>query len=383
MIYRIPLLARHDLEVLELIETHRQQLRHHVSQSPTRWQGSLRRSTLARALRGSNSIEGYDANLDQAAIIVDDEKPETLEEETYRALVGYRNSMTYILRMHDDPYFRVDAQVIRSIHFMMLNYDLTKMPGQWRPGHVFVVQEPSGETVYEGPEAELVPELVDALVAQLSDNATNSPLVRGAMAHLNLVMIHPFKDGNGRMARALQTLVIARGGILNPVFCSIEEWLGRNTSAYYDILAQTGKGRWSPQHDALPWIRFCLRAHYQQGATLLRRNREMGAVWNEVTNLISRHSLPPRSDSALVEAAFGFRIRNSRYRSETEVSDVVATRDLKRLCEAGLLVPVGDKRGRHYVGSDTLIAIRRRMSETRRVQDPYELVHRSEEPLLL
>ena len=62
---------------------------------------------------------------------------------------------------------------------------------------------------------------------------------------------------------------------------------------------------------------------------------------------------------------------------------MVATRDLKRLCEAGLLVPVGDKRGRHYVGSDTLIAIKRRMSETRRVQDPYELVHRSEEPLLL
>ena len=379
MIYATPHLNDQDQAVLALIEQHRQQLRHHVAQSPTRWGGSLRRNTLARALRGSNSIEGYDANLDQAAEIIDDEKPETIEEETYRALVGYRNSMTYILRMHDDPYFKVDPGIIRSIHFMMLNYDLTKMPGQWRPGHVYVVHEPTGETVYEGPDSDLVPHLIDGLVDQLSDNKTNSPLVRGAMAHLNLVMIHPFKDGNGRMARALQTLVIARDGILNPVFCSIEEWLGRNTNAYYQILAETGKGQWNPHHDALPWVRFCLLAHYQQGATLLRRNREMGSVWEEIIRLIERYSLPPRSETALVEAAFGFRVRNSRYRQESEVSDVVASRDLKRLCEAGLLIPVGDKRGRHYIASASLSGLRQKFSEARKAENPYDLVHKDEQ----
>ena len=46
--------------------------------------------------------------------------------------------------------------------------------------------------------------------------------IQAGMAHLNLVMIHPFRDGNGRMARCLQSLVLARGGILNPVFISIE-----------------------------------------------------------------------------------------------------------------------------------------------------------------
>ncbi len=62
------------------------------------------------------------------------------------------------------------------------------------------------------------------------------------MAHLNLTMIHPFKDGNGRMARALQTLVLSREGIVSPVFSSIEEWLGKNTLPYYNILAETGEG---------------------------------------------------------------------------------------------------------------------------------------------
>jgi Fic family protein len=49
------------------------------------------------------------------------------------------------------------------------------------------------------------------------------------MAHLNLVMIHPFRDGNGRMARCLQSVVLAREGVLSPVFMSVEEYLGRNT----------------------------------------------------------------------------------------------------------------------------------------------------------
>ena len=52
------------------------------------------------------------------------------------------------------------------------------------------------------------------------------------MAHLNLAMIHPFSDGNGRLARCLQTLLLAREQIVSPVFSSIEEYLGQNTQAY-------------------------------------------------------------------------------------------------------------------------------------------------------
>ncbi len=376
MIYAIPKLEPYDHKALELLKAQREQLRFHVARSPNRWIGSLRRAAAARALRGSNSIEGYNAELDQAAVIVDDEKPETLEEETYKALVGYRTSMTYILRMHDDPHFALDAQVIRSIHFMMLSYDLTKLPGQWRTGSIFVVQEPSGETVYEGPDANIVASLVEDLEQQLAGQELGvDPLVIGAMAHLNLAMIHPFKDGNGRMSRALQTLIISRNGMLSPVFCSIEEWLGRNTQAYYNILAEVGQGKWNPHHNALPWVRFCLRAHYQQAATLMRRISETGAIWGDVVKLIERHSLHTRSETSLVEAALGFTIRNSRYRQEGDISDVVASRDLKKLCEIGLLIPVGDKRGRHYIASSGLAELRKKHAQPRREEDLYDLVH--------
>jgi Fic family protein len=374
MIYAYPTLDATDHAVLGMIQEQRNLLRYQVSQNPGRWSGFLRRNTLARALQGSNSIEGYNANLAEAQAVVDDERPETLEDETLSALIGYRTAMTYVLRVHDDPYAEVNAQFIRGLHYMMLSYDLTKHPGQWRPGAIFVVRDPDGDVVYEGPDAADVPGLIGELVDQITGLENADSTVLAAMAHLNLTMIHPFKDGNGRMSRALQTLVLARDGILSPVFCSIEEWLGRNTEGYYATLAEVGQGRWNPRNSALPWVRFCLVAHYQQAATLMRRNNEFARVWAEIERVRGGFHLPDRMDAALMDATYGYKVRNNRYRTDNDISDVVASRDLKRLCDVGLLEPVGEKRGRYYIAAQPLIDIRQRLRDRTRAGNPYDLI---------
>lgn len=376
MIHEYPTLEAIDQDVLAMIREQRRLLRHQVGQNPLRWNGFLRKNTIARALQGSNSIEGINANLDEAFAIIDDERPETLEEETIRALEGYRQAMTYIVRIHDDPHTKVGTQFIRTLHYMMINYDMSKLPGQWRPGPIYVVHEGTGEAVYEGPPAEDIPPLMEALVEQLhSASDVDSSTVLGAMAHLNLAMIHPFKDGNGRMARALQTLVISQNGISSPTFCSIEEWLGRNTQAYYDILKEVGQGSWHPRNSALPWVRFCLRAHYQQAATLMKRNAHIGRVWGEISQLSRQYGLNERMEGPLLEAAFGHKIRNNnRYREDGNISDAVAGRDLKRLCDIELLEPVGDKRGRYYIASQALREIFLRTRDARQAGDPYLIV---------
>ena len=373
MIYQIPQLQQVDLDVMGMIHTQRQELRYMVGQNTVRWTGSLRRNTFARAVQGSNSIEGYNANLADAVEIIDDEKPENVTEETVRALVGYRNAMTYILRIHDDPHSEINEQFIRSLHFVMLSYDMTKLPGQWRRGPVYVVREGNNEKVYEGPDSDKVPELASELVRQMSESGSIDVMVRGAITHLNLTMIHPFKDGNGRMARALQTLLLTKEGVVSPIFCSIEEWLGRNPQAYYDILALTGKGTWSPGNDSLPWVRFCFHAHYQQAFTLVRRNNEIGRIWEQVTKIIKDNGLPERMETPLIDAALGYRIRNNRYRAEFDISDVVASRDLKRLCELELLSPIGEKRGRYYLAADKLKQIRITSRDSARSGNPYEI----------
>ena len=372
-IYRSPNLEQIDLKVLSMIGSQRDALKTFVGSAPRRWFGSLRRSTLARAIQGSNSIEGYHASLDDAMAVVEDEPVVDEKTETARAIKGYREALTYICQAAQDPYFEYSTQFLKSLHFMMIGFDLSKFPGQWRPGAVFVANSKTEEIVYVAPDRELVNGLIGELIFYLAHGNNDPPIIKAAMAHLNLTMIHPFKDGNGRMARALQTLVIALGGSVHPAFSSIEEWLGENTPEYYQVLAEVGQGKWSPERSPLPWIRFCLKAHFQQAARLLRRNDEYERLFEKIVALASQHALPERTQMVLFDAALGFRITNGRHRADAGLSEVVASRDLKKLSDKGLLKPFGEKRGRFYQGGDELRSARAATRFPRAVMDPYQI----------
>jgi len=374
MLYRTPKLDEPETEVVDSIESLRKRLSRQIGGSPRRWYGMLRRNALARAIQGSNSIEGYNVSVEDAIAAAEGEEPLETDAATWAEIVGYRNAMTYVLQLSDDQHFAFTSGLLRSFHFMMLQHDLTKNPGRWRPGAIFVRNDERGEIVYEGPDVDLVPQLMTDLVVWLRKGDPKAPaIVRAAMAHLNLVMIHPYSDGNGRMARCLQTLVLAREGILAPHFCSIEEYLGRNTQAYYDVLGAVGAGSWHPERDARPWLRFVLTAHYRQAQTLLRRVRESERVWDSLEKIVADRGLPDRTICALYDATFGFRVRNSTYRPAAEVSENVASRDLTRLVEVKLLVPKGEKRGRYYTASPLIRNVRERASEPRRlVDDPFD-----------
>ncbi|MBX3117049.1 MAG: Fic family protein [Cryobacterium sp.] len=359
-LFRAPKLDDREQQVLAQVGEIKKQLRNMLYE-PRRWSGALRRMTFARNIQGSNSIEGYDARLDDAAAVALGEEPLSTDTETTLVLSGYRSAMTYVLQLVQEPDLAVSEDLVKSLHFMMTNYSLEDRPGRWRVGPGFVQREQTGEIVHEGAEATAVPRLMSAVVREI--NAQSEPaIIRAAMVHLNLVMIHPFKDGNGRMARCLQSLVLAADGTLAPVFMSVEEYLGRNTQAYYDVLAEVGGGTWQPQRDARPWIRFMLTAHLRQAETHARRVQSSERVWIEITNLVGKTQVAERAMPVLFDAVFGYRIRRSTYlatlaENDDRVSEQTATRDLQALTEAGLLQPKGDRRGRYYLADGPLLQI--------------------------
>ncbi|MDQ2910131.1 MAG: Fic family protein [Actinomycetota bacterium] len=375
-----------DLRVIELIDALREEMKSRVGET-RRWSGSLRRMLEARAVQASNSIEGYNATLSDVVATADGEQPMEADEATRQALIGYREAMTYVLQLSQDGAVVVDEGLLKSLHFMMLKHDLSKNPGRWRPGAIYVRREGTGEIVYEGPSPNNVPTLIESALGEL-ENAEAPALVRAAMAHLNLMMIHPFSDGNGRMARCLQTLVLAREQIVAPVFSSIEEYLGRNTGAYYDIFARTGEGKWSPTNDARPWVRFCLTAHYRQAKSVLRRVQAFEAMWQIALELAREHRLPERCVGPISEAAYGLRVRRATYVANVEITygeripDLTASRDLKALVNAGLFDPIGDTKGRYYLATDRLKGAWERARNTRPphdTDDPYDLVARADQ----
>jgi Fic family protein len=278
-----------------------------------------------------------------------------------------------------DPDLEVTEQLIKSLHFMMTSYQMDNRPGLWRRGPVFVQREDTGEVVHEGADIDRVPSLMAAVVEAMNNNA-GDPIVRAAMVHLNLAMIHPFRDGNGRMARCLQTLVLATDGVLTPVFASIEEYLGRNTPAYYAVLGKVGGGSWQPDRDARAWLRFTLTAHLRQARTLQNRVRASAQMWTDLEGLVYWARVPERTVSLLFDASYGFRVRRLTYIAALKdggegISDNTATRDFKALVDAGLLDPHGDKRGRYYTAAQPLRDIRDRARATqapRDNSDPFE-----------
>lgn len=371
MIFACPTLPTEYVEVIQKIDVLRTQLRYQTSDNRRSWTGLLRRSTFARGIQGSNSIEGYNVSEGDAVAAVDEEEPFDADADTWAAISGYRAALSYVLQLSDDPFYVHNEGTIRSLHYMMISYDTRKHPGRWRPGAVWVKHEPSGEVVYEGPDVQLVPGLMAELIASLNAPSEQPAMVRAAMAHLNLVMIHPFLDGNGRMARALQTMVLAREGILDPVFSSIEEYLGRYTLDYYAVLGEVGKGAWHPEYSALPWIRFCLVAHYRQAETILRRVKEIERLWNLMETELAALGLNSRMMNAVSDAAFGYKVRNSSYRKLADISDEVASKDLRTLVERGFLTAQGERRGRYYVASPRLRDITMSVREKRIQTDPF------------
>jgi Fic family protein len=354
-LFHSPDLCSAELSVIEQIDALRSALRYATERS-VRWSGSLSRAMRARAVLGSNSIEGYDVPPEEGLVALHGEEPAGTPSETWLAITGYRHAMTYVLQLADDPHFEWSKDLIRSMQYMMLSYDLRKNPGRWRPGTMYVRNEQRQEIVYEAPPADAVPQLMEEFVESLKDETEHS-FVRAAMAHLNLVMIHPFSDGNGRMARCLQTLCLAREGVIEQQFCSIEEWLGRHTAEYYEVLADVGHGSWHPENDTRPWIRFTLRAHFQQAELLRVRAERTSAIWSQLEDLVSSKGLPDRAIYALFDATVGFRVRNATYRSNADVSEQVASRDLKSMVDAGLLMAIGEARGRSYSRSSDLLEL--------------------------
>jgi len=361
MIFQTPPMSFEESAALSKIDELRRQLRFQVAQ-PRRWVGQVRRVLGARAIQGSNSIEGYDVSVEDALAAIGGDEPTDAGAEDWNAVSGYRRAMTYVLQLAQDEHFEYTPQILRSLHFMMTEYTLDASPGLWRPGPIWIRNDATGDIVYEGPPHDEVPELIKELTRDLSSDEQTHVLIKAAMAHLNLVMIHPFRDGNGRMSRCLQTLVLARDQILAPQFSSIEEYLGRNTQSYYRVLQQVGGENWAPQHDARPWIRYCLEAHFIQASSVLRRVEESGAIWTQLEAICTEKHLPPRTLGALFDATVGMRVRNASYRTAVkiggeEITNQGATDDLRAMVDAELLQRFGARRGTYYRAGQRLTAI--------------------------
>jgi Fic/DOC family len=320
-----------------------------------RWLGTLRRLVKASSVESSTSIEGFSVPQDEAIAIVGGDETASPYDENRMAVACYSQALDHVGVMAGDPAFRWIDRVILDLHFDACSFQRDKGPGRWRTGAVGVTGS-GGRLIYDAPDADQVPSLMAEVVDWLEHGDLDAhAVVRAAMAHLHVVSVHPFRDGNGRIARVVQSLVLAREGLLSPEFGSIEEYLGGHTAEYYRVLQEVQAGRYQPDRDASAWVSFCVDAHLAQARQRLDQIEQAGARWSYLERLAKERGWPDRLVIALEQSLVGGTDR-TLYANEADVSAASATSDLRRLVDAGLIKQQGRGRSTRYHASDQLRA---------------------------
>jgi Fic family protein len=318
------------------------------------WLGSLRRQWRASSAESSIEIEGFHVPADEMLAVAGGNEPLDPQDEDRMALSSYARAMDHVGVMSDDPVFHWVDRVVLDLHFDACYFQKDKDPGQYRRSGVEVTSPGGGPPAYIGPPYEEVPTLMTEVIEWLDHGDVEMHVaIRAAMAHLHLVSVHPFRDGNGRISRILQSLVLAREGLLAPEFVSIEEYLGRNTDAYYATLQRVQGGSYQPDRDAGPWVQFCVQAHLEQAGRRLEQLAEAARRWSFLEELVEQRNWPDRLVIALEQSLFQG-VDRASYAAEADVSAPTASNDFRRLLDAGLVVQQGKGRSTRYVASESL-----------------------------
>jgi Fic family protein len=211
--------------------------------------------------------------------------------------------------------------------------------GAWRTdksGPTQVVSGPIGrERVhYEAPTAAQVAGEMDAFIAWFNDKTYTDALLKAAVAHLWFVTIHPFEDGNGRMARAIADMALARSEHSSQRFYSMSAQIRVERKAYYDILEVTQKG----DLDITGWLQWFLTCldHAIAGsdktlAAILQKarfwDRHTGQAFNDRQRLMLNKLLD----------GFEGKPTSSKWATIAKCSQDTASRDIDDLIRRGIL----------------------------------------------
>lgn len=212
--------------------------------------------------------------------------------------------------------------------------------GAWRTGQrgpMQVVSGPIGreKVHFEAPTAERLDAEMGAFIEWCNADSPTDPVLRAAIAHLWFVTVHPFEDGNGRIARALTDMLLARTDATKDRFYSMSAEIERERRAYYNQLEQTQRGdlditAW------LSWFLCRLEAAIDDADRTLSGVLFKARLWAR----LSDHPVNERQRKVLNRMLDGFKghMNTSKYAKIAKCSQDTALRDIKDLLARGVLV---------------------------------------------
>jgi len=220
--------------------------------------------------------------------------------------------------------------------------------GKWREGPMQVVSSPFNKqrVHFVAPEAARLQKEMDEFLGWFESKEDLDPILKAGIAHLYFVTIHPFDDGNGRLARAIADLALSRADREKQRFYSMSAQIRHERKDYYEMLEQTQKGTLDIT-EWLEWFLNCLLRSIQWAKEALQAVIRKAAVSKRMATL----DLNDRQLKVMLkylDGGFGEVLNTSKYRSALSCSADTANRDLSNLAELGLLERTGQGRSTSY-----------------------------------
>lgn len=303
----------------------------------------IRREVSVQRATGTTRIEGANMEEEELSGLMK-RSPVGKLSDNEQANINAIQAYEFIDYLSDQPDIALDELVIRELdRYFLRGASLVLTPGAYRRGENRV-----GE--YIPPSQGDVPELMRAFAAWLQQDPDHiHPILRAGIAHIHLVAIHPFWDGNGRTARALATLVLQRSPFGCKKLLSLEKLMSTVKEDYFTGIERTLGSRFDPDYDATPWLRFFIRHLLAHTITLTQRLTEWHQLMRALYESLEGMGMNHRQADGLAYAARTGKITRADYMEITRASPVTASRDLAQMVQRGVLSAIGKTRGRVYL----------------------------------
>jgi Fic family protein len=290
----------------------------------------LRKINRIRSIQSSTAIEGNTLSIEQITDIINGKRiignPREIRE-VKNAYDAYEQILTF------NPF---NVNDLLRAHKLM-TADLVSESGQFRSGNVGVFS--GKEIVHLGAKPEFVPNLIKDLFAWAEKSSIHQ-LIKSSVIHFEIEFIHPFSDGNGRIGRLWQTLVLADW---HEIFAwiPVETIVYENQEEYYRVLGNAEKTA-----DSTEFIEFMLDV-ISKTLKELPVNRITDIVPDKLTDKLTK------SELEFLQSILGFLENNGaidNYRAQllTNKSSESVKKYFATLTDAGILISVGANKGRKY-----------------------------------
>ncbi len=310
------------------------------------WEKQFKEEAIVRSVYHGTHIEGNQlAKEDAKNILAGKEvigRPRDIQE-----IINYRKVIDFIDEEAKKKIEKITELLIKKLHKIIIDKILPPdQAGEYRTKQVIIRNSATGEITFRPPAPIEVPFLMREFLYWLNkDNLDIHPVLKAGIAHHELVRIHPFIDGNGRVARVLATLILFLGGYDIRRFFSLEEYYDKDAVSYYHNLQKASSG------DLTSWLEY-----FTFGAAV-----EFDKIKEKILRLSKDVKLKQKIGGQqiflterqvkLVEyiQEVGY-LQNQMFASIfPNISEDTILRDLKDLINKGLIKKVGSTKSARYV----------------------------------